>query len=217
MKRCVDITAATAGLVALSPLLVGIAAAIGLTMGRPVLFRQWRPGRGGRPFEILKFRTMLDTRDAHGQLLPDVQRITWLGRCLRNTSLDELPELFNVLRGDMSLVGPRPLLMRYLERYSPQQARRHEVRPGITGLAQVSGRNAISWEAKFALDVWYIEHWSPLLDCRILFKTFKLVLRRDGVDAAPDVTMPEFMGNGLRTAAVDKPRPDAGLASGECP
>jgi lipopolysaccharide/colanic/teichoic acid biosynthesis glycosyltransferase len=183
-------------LVLLSPLLGGIALAVLLTTGRPVLFRQWRPGLHGRPFEIFKFRTMLELRDGLGRLLPDVQRQTRLGRLLRNTSLDELPELFNVLRGEMSLVGPRPLLMRYLDRYTPEQARRHEVLPGITGWAQVQGRNTRPWEEKFQLDLWYIDHWSLWLDVRILCLTVWRVLRQEGINSAKDVTMPEFMGPG---------------------
>jgi lipopolysaccharide/colanic/teichoic acid biosynthesis glycosyltransferase len=180
--------------VLLLPLLGGIALAIRLTMGRPVLFRQRRPGLHGRPFELLKFRTMLDLRDGRGRALSDVQRLTRLGRLLRNSSLDELPELFNLLRGEMSLVGPRPLLMEYLDRYSPEQARRHDVPPGVTGWAQVNGRNAISWEEKFQLDLWYVDHWSLWLDLRILWLTIGRVLRRDGINSANDATMPEFMG-----------------------
>jgi lipopolysaccharide/colanic/teichoic acid biosynthesis glycosyltransferase len=180
----------------LSPLFGGIALAIWLTMGRPILFRQRRPGLRGRPFEILKFRTMLDLTDGRGRPLPDMRRQTRLGRLLRKTSLDELPELFNVLRGEMSLVGPRPLMMEYLDRYSPEQARRHDVLPGITGWAQVNGRNAISWEDKFRLDLWYIDHCSLWLDLRVLCLSVWRVLRMDGVNSAEDVTMPEFMGSG---------------------
>jgi sugar transferase EpsL len=196
LKRCLDLLVAGTAAVLLSPLLGGIALAIWLTMGRPILFRQRRPGLGGRPFEILKFRTMRDLADGGRRASPDVRRQTRLGRLLRKTSLDELPELFNVLRREMSLVGPRPLLMKYLGRYSPEQARRHDVLPGITGWAQINGRNAISWEEKFQLDLWYIDHWSLWLDLRILWLTVWQVLRLDGINSAKDVTMPEFMGTG---------------------
>ncbi len=194
-KRVLDLVATLAGLAILSPVMVLVAIAIRVTVGRPILFRQQRPGLYGRPFAMFKFRTMLELRDDEGRLLPDCQRVTRLGRFLRSASLDELPELINVLRGEMSLVGPRPLLIEYLDRYTPDQARRHEVRPGITGLAQVNGRNAISWEEKFRLDVWYVDHPSLWLDIWILIKTTRSVLRRDGIDAASGVTMPEFMGS----------------------
>jgi lipopolysaccharide/colanic/teichoic acid biosynthesis glycosyltransferase len=190
-----DVTAALIALALLCPVMLVIAAAVLLTMGRPILFRQRRPGLGGRPFTILKFRTMLDPSDNGGRPTPDTTRLTRLGRFLRSSSLDELPELFNVLRGEMSLVGPRPLLMQYLDRYTPEQARRHEVRPGITGWAQVNGRNAIGWEEKFRLDVWYIEHASLWLDVKILFRTVAKVVRRQGVNAESGVTMREFMGS----------------------
>ena len=163
-------------------------------MGSPVLFKQQRPGLHGKPFMMSKFRTMTDARDGDGNLLPDADRLTRLGRFLRSTSLDELPELFNVLKGDMSLVGPRPLLMRYLDRYTPEQARRHEVRPGITGWAQINGRNALSWEDKFTLDVWYVDHCSLLLDMRIILQTIWKVLRREGISQEGEATMSEFMG-----------------------
>ena len=163
-------------------------------LGSPVLFIQLRPGLRGKPFRMLKFRTMIDARDANGALLPDVQRLTPFGRFLRASSLDELPELFNVLRGEMSLVGPRPLLMEYLPLYSPEQARRHEVRPGITGWAQVNGRNAIKWEDKFKLDVWYVDHNNLWLDIRILSMTLHKVLMRDDISAPGDATMPRFDG-----------------------
>ena len=163
--------------------------------GWPVLFTQTRPGLNGRLFRMFKFRSMSNRRDARGELLPDAERLTSFGRFLRASSLDELPELWNVLRGEMSLVGPRPLLMEYLDRYTPLQARRHEVRPGITGWAQVNGRNAISWEQKFELDVWYVDHRSFWLDVRILWLTALKVLRRDGISAAGDATMPKFMGS----------------------
>ena len=164
-------------------------------MGSPVLFKQVRPGLRGRPFMMYKFRTMTDERDIQGRLLPDEQRLTKLGRFLRSTSLDELPELFNVLKGDMSLVGPRPLLMEYLPLYTPEQARRHEVRPGITGWAQVNGRNAISWEEKFRYDVWYVDNWSFWLDIKILWMTIVSVLKREGISAQGHVTMPPFTGS----------------------
>lgn len=172
-------------------------------LGSPVFFRQKRPGLGNRIFELLKFRTMLDARDATGRLLPDARRLTRLGRWLRSTSLDELPELINVLRGEMSLVGPRPLLIEYLPRYSPAQARRHEVRPGLTGWAQVHGRNAISWEQKFQLDVWYVDHQSLWLDLRILALTVQKVLLREGINAVGEATMPEFFGS-AQTAVDSK-------------
>lgn len=192
MKRGMDILASAVSLVVLFPLLLVLAAAVRLFLGRPVLFRQVRPGLHGRPFVLYKFRTMRDLRDANGNLLPDEQRLTPFGRFLRSASLDELPELFNVLRGDMSLVGPRPLLMEYLDRYTPEQARRHEVKPGITGWAQVNGRNSLSWEDKFRLDVWYVDHWSLWLDFKILWLTVVKVLRREGISAAGSATMPEF-------------------------
>jgi len=194
IKTGVDRLAAAAGLAITSPLLLAVGLLVRLRLGTPVLFRQQRPGRGGRPFQVLKFRTMRDARDAAGRPLPDEARLTRLGRFLRATSLDELPQLWNVLRGDLSLVGPRPLLMQYLPRYSPEQARRHEVLPGITGWAQVNGRNAISWEQKFALDVWYVDHWSLTLDLRILALTALRVIRRSGISRAGYATMPEFMG-----------------------
>ncbi len=164
-------------------------------LGSPVLFTQVRPGLHGKPFRMVKFRTMTDARDSSGALLPDAKRLTPFGRFLRASSLDELPELWNVLRGEMSLVGPRPLLMEYLPLYSPDQARRHEVRPGITGWAQVNGRNAISWADKFALDVWYVDHRSLWLDVRILWLTVRKVLVRDGISAAGEATMPKFEGD----------------------
>lgn len=194
MERAFGLT-----LVALSapiwlPLLGVIAALVRFTSGNPILFRQVRPGLAAQPFRLLKFRTMTEERDAAGNYLPNAQRLTPFGAWLRATSLDELPELFNVLRGDMSLVGPRPLLMKYLDRYSPEQARRHEVRPGITGWAQVNGRNAISWEDKFRLDVWYVDHQSLWLDIRILGMTAWGVLARNGINQAGTVGAQEFMG-----------------------
>jgi sugar transferase EpsL len=193
-KRLVDLIVALAGLVLLSPLILVIALAIRLTMGTPVLFRQVRPGRGARPFTLLKFRTMNSSTDARGELLPDAQRLTRFGTFLRHSSLDELPQLWNVLVGDMSLVGPRPLMMQYLERYTSEQARRHEVPPGITGWAQINGRNSVSWEERFRLDVWYVDHRSFLLDLRILALTAWRVVKREGISQQGHSTMPEFMG-----------------------
>ena len=197
MKRVFDFLAAMFALVALSVPLIAVGMLVRVRLGSPVLFKQTRPGRGGRPFEMLKFRTMTDERDAAGRLKPDSERLTDFGRWLRATSLDELPELWNVLKGDMSLVGPRPLLMHYLPLYSPRQARRHEVRPGITGWAQVNGRNALTWQQKFELDVWYVENRSFWLDLRILWLTVRSVLRREGISAAGEATMPAFTGNHL--------------------
>ena len=194
LKRVIDVVGASTALVLLSPLLAVVALLVRVRMGTPVLFRQQRPGRGGRPFVMTKFRTMTDRRDATGALLPDADRLTALGKWLRRTSVDELPELLNVVHGDMSLVGPRPLLMEYLPLYSDEQARRHEVRPGITGWAQVNGRNAVTWDEKFALDVWYVEHASLWLDLRILAGTVRAVLRKDGISHAGAATMPVFTG-----------------------
>ncbi len=194
-KRLLDLCLTCFALILLSPLLLLIALLVRIGLGSPILFKQQRPGYLGRPFFIYKFRTMTDERDAQGHLLPDAERLTRLGRFLRSTSLDELPELFNVLRGEMSLVGPRPLLMQYLERYSPEQARRHEVLPGVTGWAQINGRNALSWEDKFRLDVWYVDHWSFWLDIKILFLTLVKVLRREGISQPGHATAEEFMGS----------------------
>lgn len=194
VKRSLDLAVASLLLILLSPILGLTALAILVTVGRPILFRQARPGLKAKPFVLLKFRTMRDRRDAGGQLLSDGERITRLGRFLRRFSLDELPELCNVLKGEMSLVGPRPLLMQYLDRYSPEQARRHEVKPGITGLAQVNGRNALTWEQKFAFDVWYVDHWNAWLDLKILVKTFRQVTVQNGISFEGHATMPEFMG-----------------------
>jgi lipopolysaccharide/colanic/teichoic acid biosynthesis glycosyltransferase len=191
-KRAADLVGAGLGLVALSPVLLLAALASWMALGRPILFRQRRGGLHGRPFEVLKFRTMSAARGADGALLPDEARLTGFGRWLRRTSLDELPELWNVLRGDMSLVGPRPLLVEYLDRYSAEQARRHEVRPGITGWAQVNGRNATTWPERFRLDVWYVDHVSFWCDCRILARTLGTVLRGGGLSAEGHATMPEF-------------------------
>lgn len=196
IKRLIDILASLLGLVLLSPVLLLVFLLVRIQMGSPVLFRQVRPGMNGKPFEMVKFRTMLDAVDAQGNPLPDDQRLTRLGSFLRSTSLDELPELWNVLKGDMSLVGPRPLLMEYLPLYSPEQARRHEVRPGVTGWAQVNGRNALSWDEKFKLDVWYVDNQSLWLDIRILFLTVKKVLVREGISADGEATMSKFKGPG---------------------
>lgn len=195
LKRSVDILGSALGLFLFFPLMVVLAVIIRFRLGAPVLFRQVRPGLNGQPFEMLKFRTMRDAVDRDGNPLPDDQRMTKLGQFLRSTSLDELPELWNVLNGDMSLVGPRPLLMEYLPLYSQHQARRHEVRPGVTGWAQVNGRNQLSWEQKFDLDVWYVENQSLLLDLKILFLTVWKVVRRDGISAAGEATMSKFEGN----------------------
>lgn len=194
IKRAFDVSAAGAGLLVTAPLLAATALAVRASVGSPVLFRQKRPGLHGKTFTVAKFRTMNDARDRNGNLRPDAERLTAVGRVLRQTSLDELPQLWNVLRGDMSLVGPRPLLVQYLERYSPEQARRHDVLPGITGWAQVNGRNALEWDEKFALDVWYVDHWSLGLDARILWLTAWRVLARDGVEAKSAVTPGEFLG-----------------------
>ena len=194
MKRLFDITAAFAALLLLALPLALLTWQVRRKLGSPAFFRQVRPGMHGQPFEMVKFRTMTDARGADGALLPDADRLTPFGRFLRASSLDELPELWNVLKGDMSLVGPRPLLMEYLPLYSPEQARRHEVRPGITGWAQVNGRNAISWEDKFKLDVWYVDHCSLWLDIKILWLTVKKVLVREGISAAGEATMPRFTG-----------------------
>lgn len=196
MKRIIDILGASLGLLLLSPVLAIVAYKIRREMGAPVLFIQTRPGRDGKPFEMIKFRTMRDAVDAYGRPLPDAERLTKLGRFLRSSSIDELPELWNVLKGEMSLVGPRPLLMDYLPLYSPEQARRHEVRPGVTGWAQVSGRNAISWDEKFALDVWYVDNRSLWLDLKIIWLTIRKVIKRDGISAAGEATMSKFTGNG---------------------
>ncbi len=194
-KRAFDLTLSILGLIILSPLFLLISLMILITEGPPIFFRQVRPGINGKPFTIYKFRTMRETQDEHGNLLPDELRITPLGHFLRTTSLDELPELFNVLRGEMSLVGPRPLLMQYLQRYTPEQARRHEVLPGITGWAQVNGRNALTWEDKFRLDVWYVDHWSFLLDLKILLLTLWKVIKREGIQQPGHATAEEFMGS----------------------
>ena len=196
LKRCLDVGVAVSALVALSPAMGAVAALVRWRLGSPVLFRQRRSGLHGGPFVMLKFRTMRDATGPDGLPLPDAERLTGLGRFLRRTSLDELPELWNVLRGEMSLVGPRPLLMDYLAHYTSEQMRRHDVRPGITGWAQVNGRNALSWEEKFACDLWYVEHRSLRLDLRILWLTVRQVLRRSGISHGASVTMPRFTGSG---------------------
>jgi lipopolysaccharide/colanic/teichoic acid biosynthesis glycosyltransferase len=193
-KRIFDILLTVPGIILLSPVLATIAILVGMNYGPPVIFRQKRPGYRGKPFWIYKFRSMTDERDENHNLLSDSQRITRLGQVLRNYSLDELPELFNVLKGDMSWVGPRPLLMQYLERYTSEQKRRHDVLPGITGWAQINGRNVLTWEEKFKLDVWYVDHWSFWLDIKILLITAVKVLRREGINQPGQATAEEFMG-----------------------
>ncbi len=195
LKRCVDILGSACALVLFSPVFLVIAWKVSRTMGTPVFFRQVRAGHHGKSFEMIKFRSMKNTVDEYGKPLPDEERITPFGHFLRNSSLDELPELWNVLKGDMSLVGPRPLLMEYLPRYTPEQNRRHDVKPGISGWAQVNGRNAISWEEKFNLDVWYVENYSFLLDLKIIIQTVKTVFVREGISANEHVTMPPFRGS----------------------
>lgn len=194
-KALADRVAALLALLLLSPLLVVVALLVLWRFGSPVLFRQQRPGYRGRPFWLLKFRTMTNARDGSGALLPDAQRLTPIGRWLRATSIDELPELLNILRGEMSFIGPRPLLMQYLPLYSPEQACRHDVKPGFSGWAQISGRNAISWEEKFRLDVWYVDHQSFWLDVRIFLLTIWKVIRREGISATGDATMPFYHGD----------------------
>jgi len=195
LKRLFDICASAVGLVLLFPFILIVAWQIRRKLGAPVLFRQTRPGLNGKPFEMIKFRTMRDALDAAGNPLPDSERMTPFGSFLRSSSLDELPELWNVLKGDMSLVGPRPLLMEYLPLYSPEQYRRHDVRPGVTGWAQINGRNALSWDEKFKLDVWYVDNQSLWLDLKIICLTIKKVIVRDGISAAGEVTMSRFEGS----------------------
>lgn len=194
IRRILDIFVSAVGILLLAPFFLFIAWQVSRKLGSPVFFSQTRPGRYGRPFRMIKFRTMRNVFDGSGHLLPDSDRMTPFGSFLRSSSLDELPELWNVLKGDMSLVGPRPLLMEYLSLYSQEQYRRHEVRPGITGWAQINGRNALSWEEKFALDVWYVDNRSLWLDIKILFLTIKRVVMRDGISADGEVTMPKFTG-----------------------
>ncbi|WNG39980.1 sugar transferase [Archangium violaceum] len=220
LKQCIDRLAAAVGLVCLAPVMAATALAIRTTMGGPVLFRQVRPGRGGKTFQLVKFRTMLDAKDADDNPLPDEQRLTPVGRFLRSASLDELPQLWNVLRGDMSLVGPRPLLVEYLPRYSSEQARRHDVLPGITGWAQVNGRNALGWEERFQLDVWYVDNWSLALDAKILALTLLRVVQRQGISHAGDATMFKFLGNETQPRELSvafagaRPAPPPPLAPG---
>ncbi len=209
-KRIFDLAVTLATAPLWVPLAGLVALLVAWRLGRPVLFRQERPGLHGRPFTLVKFRTMRDARDASGALLPDAERLTRFGRFLRATSLDELPELWNVLKGEMSLVGPRPLLVDYLTRYSPEQARRHEVPPGITGWAQIHGRNALGWPERFALDVWYVDNRSLRLDLAILARTFLQIVRREGISAEGHATMPPFEGNGETGPGHERERP-AGL------
>ena len=195
LKRLIDIIIASIALILLSPLYAFVAYKVKKNLGSPVLFRQVRPGLHGKPFEMIKFRSMKDAVDEQGNPLPDSERLTPFGQMLRSTSLDEMPELWNVIKGDMSIVGPRPLLMEYLPLYNEEQAKRHNVRPGMTGHAQVNGRNAISWEEKFKLDTWYVENQSVWLDFKIMLKTVKKVLAKDDINAENDATMPKFNGN----------------------
>lgn len=195
LRRFMDIVLSATALLMLLPVLLVLAFVIRVNLGSPVTFQQIRPGRGGKPFKMIKFRSMRNAFDAKGEPLPDSQRMTPLGHFLRSSSLDELPELWNVLKGDMSLVGPRPLLMEYLPLYNSRQYRRHEVRPGVTGWAQVNGRNALSWEQKFELDVWYVENRSLMLDLKILLLTIKKVIKKEGISASGEVTMSKFTGN----------------------
>ena len=200
LKRVLDIIIASIALILLSPLYAFVAYKVKKNLGSPVLFRQVRPGLHGKPFEMIKFRTMKDAVDANGQPLPDSERLTAFGKMLRSTSLDEMPELWNVIKGDMSIVGPRPLLTEYLPLYNEEQAKRHNVRPGMTGHAQVNGRNAIGWEEKFKLDTWYVEHQSTLLDFKIMFKTVHKVLAKDDISAEGEATMTRFTGTEKKDA-----------------
>ncbi len=195
LKRILDILISLSALLLLSPFMAATAILVAIMLGRPVLFRQVRPGLHGKPFTLVKFRSMRSATDSAGNALPDAERLTVFGKRLRATSLDELPGLWNVLKGDMSLVGPRPLITAYLDRYTPEQARRHEVRPGITGWAQVNGRNAVSWDERFAMDIWYVDNHNLWLDTKILWLTALAVIKRDGVSAEGHATMPEFMGS----------------------
>jgi lipopolysaccharide/colanic/teichoic acid biosynthesis glycosyltransferase len=197
VKKVFDLSAASIALLLLLPILIILALLIRIKLGTPIFFKQTRPGLYAQPFQLIKFRSMRNTHDTSGEFLPDSERLTTFGKWIRSTSLDELPELWNVLKGDMSLVGPRPLLMEYLTRYSPEQARRQEVKPGITGWAQVNGRNAISWEEKFRMDVWYVDHQSFCLDVKILFLTVQSVITRRGITSEGKATMPAFKGNTL--------------------
>lgn len=204
-KRLFDLVLTLPALIVLSPLLLITALLVRLRMGTPVIFQQRRPGYKGEPFMLYKFRTMTNATDEHGKLLPDSIRLTPFGQFLRKTSIDELPELINIARGEMSLVGPRPLMMKYLDRYSPEQARRHDVKPGLTGWAQINGRNAISWDQKFEYDVWYVDHMSLWLDIKIIALTFWKLLKREGISAEGHVTMPEFMGTMQKEDHVSTP------------
>jgi lipopolysaccharide/colanic/teichoic acid biosynthesis glycosyltransferase len=204
VKRGIDVVVASVGLVVTAPVTAVTAVLVRFLLGRPVIFRHRRPGRDGVPFTLLKFRTMTDARGADGRLRPDHERLSAFGRFLRSSSIDELPELVNVVRGEMSLVGPRPLLLEYLERYTPEQARRHEVRPGITGLVQISGRNSLSWEEKFALDVWYVDHRSLALDLRILARTIPALLTRRGITQPGHATMPNYGEEGDDVPATSR-------------
>lgn len=195
IKRPQDFLCALFAIIVLSPVMLITAFLVGIKLGRPVIFKQERPGLEGKVFTLYKFRTMTDRKDENGNLLPDEERLTEFGKKLRSTSLDELPELFNILNGDMAIVGPRPLLVRYLPRYNEHQARRHEVRPGFTGYAQVNGRNAITWEEKFDKDVFYVDHVSFIGDWKIILKTVSTVLKKEGISSDTSVTMEEFMGN----------------------
>ena len=195
LKRIIDITIASTALILLSPVYLIVAHKVKKNLGSPVLFRQVRPGLHGKPFEMIKFRTMKDALDAEGNPLPDSERLTPFGKMLRATSLDEMPELWNVIKGDMSIVGPRPLLMEYLPLYNKEQAKRHNVRPGMTGYAQVNGRNAISWEEKFKLDTWYVENKSTVLDFKIMLKTVQKVISKDDISEAGEATMTKFTGS----------------------
>jgi sugar transferase EpsL len=195
-KRIFDLLMAGIGLILLSPLMLVLAVLVRMKLGKPILFRQQRPGYKGHPFTVLKFRSMSDAKSPDGKLLPDAQRLTPFGQSLRSASLDDLPQIFNVLRGEMSLVGPRPLLMQYLERYTPEQMRRHDMLPGVTGWAQINGRNTLGWEEKFRLDVWYVDHWSFWLDLKILFLTVWKVLKREGISQPGHATAEEFKGSG---------------------
>ena len=212
-KRLLDVVGSAVALLLFAPVLLLTALVVKFAIGSPVLFRQWRPGYQGQPFQLVKFRTMTQARDATGELLPDAQRLTRVGRFLRAASLDELPELWNVLRGDMSLVGPRPLLMEYLPLYTREQMRRHEVLPGITGWAQVNGRNALEWEEKFALDLWYVQHQSFLLDIRIVILTLVRVCARDGISHGGEATMPWFTGSQNQCHEASSPV-EAGFGKG---
>lgn len=195
IKRCLDIVLSLCGIIVLSPVLLVLFILVRMKLGSPVLFKQERPGKGEKIFTLCKFRTMTDARDEKGELLPDEVRLTKFGRLLRATSLDELPELFNILKGDMSVIGPRPLLVRYLPRYNSFQRRRHEVRPGLTGLAQVNGRNALTWEEKFVYDVRYVDNLTFAMDVRIFFATVRAVLKHEGINSETSATMEEFMGS----------------------